>query len=112
VERWFVTATLFGARIPARVPERAFGVLAAAGLARIGQMRHVPSDDLIAMLDAPVPGTTTGCRGVRKAEADSVAFITCVRHGIPIQHTFSSPQTWAGTGRHPKLARMKGLPSP
>jgi hypothetical protein len=52
VERWFVAATLFGARIPARVAERTFGVLAAAGLARIGQMRHVPSDDLIAMLDA------------------------------------------------------------
>ena len=52
VERWFVAATLFGARIPARVAERTFGVLAAAGLARIGQMRHVPTDDLIAMLDA------------------------------------------------------------
>jgi len=52
VERWFLAATLFGARIPARVAERAFGVLAAAGLARIGQMRHVPSADLIAMLDA------------------------------------------------------------
>jgi hypothetical protein len=52
VERWFVAATLFGARIPARVAERTFGVLAAAGLARIGQMRHVPSGDLIAMLDA------------------------------------------------------------
>lgn len=52
VERWFVAATLFGARIPARVAERAFGVLAAAGLTRIGQFRHVPSADLIAMLDA------------------------------------------------------------
>jgi hypothetical protein len=52
VEQWFVAATLFGARIPARVAERTFGVLAAAGLARIGQMRHVPSGDLIAMLDA------------------------------------------------------------
>jgi hypothetical protein len=52
VERWFVAATLFGARIPARVAERTFGVLAAAGLARIGQLRHVPSGDLIAMLDA------------------------------------------------------------
>ena len=52
VERWFVAATLFGARIPARVAQRTFGVLAAAGLARIGQMRHVPSGDLIAMLDA------------------------------------------------------------
>jgi hypothetical protein len=52
VERWFVAATLFGARIPACVAERTFGVLAAAGLARIGQMRHVPSGDLITMLDA------------------------------------------------------------
>lgn len=52
VERWFVAATLFGARIPARVAERAFGVLAAAGLTRIGQFRHVPSAGLIAMLDA------------------------------------------------------------
>lgn len=52
VERWFLAATLFGARIPARVAERTFGVLAAAGLARIGQLRHVPSADLIAMLDA------------------------------------------------------------
>ena len=52
VERWFLAATLFGARIPARVAERTFGVLAAAGLARIWQLRHVPSADLIAMLDA------------------------------------------------------------
>lgn len=52
VERWFLAATLFGARIPARVAERAFGVLAAAGLARIGQLRHVPSADLVGMLDA------------------------------------------------------------
>jgi DNA primase len=45
-----------------------------------------------------VPGaTTTGCHGVQKAEADSVAFITCLRHGLPIEHTFASPQTWAGT---------------
>jgi len=52
VERWFVAATLFGARISARVAERTFGVLAAAGLARIDQFRHVPTDDLIRMLDA------------------------------------------------------------
>jgi hypothetical protein len=52
VERWFLAATLFGARISARVAERTFGVLAAAGLARIGQLRHVPSADLIGMLDA------------------------------------------------------------
>lgn len=52
VERWFVAAILFGTRIPARAAERAFGVLAAAGLTRIGQFRHVPSAGLIAMLDA------------------------------------------------------------
>ncbi len=52
LERWFLAATLFGTRISARLAERAFGVLEAAGLARIGQLRHVPSDDLIAMLDA------------------------------------------------------------
>ena len=47
-----MAATLFGARISAHVAERAFGVLSAAGLSRIGQMRHVPTADLIAMLDA------------------------------------------------------------
>jgi hypothetical protein len=52
VERRFVAATLFGARISARVAERAFGVLAAAGLARIGQLRHVPTSDLVGMPDA------------------------------------------------------------
>jgi DNA primase len=34
---------------------------------------------------------------VRKAEADSVAFITCVRNGVLIEHAFASPQTWAGS---------------
>ena len=44
------------------------------------------------------PGTTTsGCQGIRKAEADSVAFITFARHGIQAEHAFASPQTWAGT---------------
>jgi len=43
------------------------------------------------------PGTTTsGCHGIQKAEADSVAFITCARHGIRVEHAFSSPRTWAG----------------
>ena len=41
--------------------------------------------------------STTGCEGMRKAEADSVAFITCARHGSSLEHTFASPQTWAGT---------------
>jgi len=44
------------------------------------------------------PGTTTsGCHGIRKAEADSVAFIICTRYGVQVEHAFSGPQTWAGT---------------
>jgi DNA primase len=47
---------------------------------------------------AIVPGTsTTGRRGVQKAEADSIAFITCFRHGVPVEHAFANPQTWAGS---------------
>lgn len=52
VERWFLAATLFGARISARIAERTFSVLTGAGLVRIGQVRHVPSADLIGLLDA------------------------------------------------------------
>jgi hypothetical protein len=51
VERWFVAATLFGTRIAASVAERTFRVLSEAGLARIGQARHIPTEDLIACLD-------------------------------------------------------------
>jgi len=44
------------------------------------------------------PGTTTsGCAGVRKAEADSVAFIVCARHGIAAGNDLSYPASWAGT---------------
>jgi len=47
---------------------------------------------------APPSGTTTsGCQGVRKAEADSVAFVICLRHGVEVEHTFSSPRIWAGS---------------
>jgi hypothetical protein len=52
VEQWFLAATLFGTRISAAVAERAFAVLNGAGLTRIGQARHVPSEDLIELLDA------------------------------------------------------------
>lgn len=52
VERWFLAATLFGTRISAAVAERAFAVLNEAGLIRIGQARHVRSEDLIELLDA------------------------------------------------------------
>jgi hypothetical protein len=52
VDRWFLAATLFGARISARIAARTFRVLTSAGLVRIGQVRHVPSADLIGLLDA------------------------------------------------------------
>ncbi len=51
IERWFLAATLFGGRISAAVAERTFGVLSDAGLARIGQARHMPLDDFKPFLD-------------------------------------------------------------
>ena len=45
----------------------------------------------------PPVTTTSGCHGIRKAEADSVAFIICARYGVRVEHAFCSPQTWAGT---------------
>lgn len=51
VERWFLAATLFGTRISAGVAERTFGMLDGAGLHRVAQARHVPWDDLVALLD-------------------------------------------------------------
>jgi DNA primase len=47
-----------------------------------------------------VPGTTTSgeeCTGIRKAEADSVAFITCARYGILVPRYLDPPPDWAGT---------------
>lgn len=52
IERWFLAATLFGTRISARIAERAFRVLDEAGLTRIGQARHMSSEDLVILLDA------------------------------------------------------------
>ena len=44
------------------------------------------------------PGTTTtSCAGLRKAEADSVAWITCARHGITPAGSLPYPASWAGT---------------
>jgi DNA primase len=58
------------------------------------QLGHV----LLHNTGAALPGSTTsGCQGVRKAEADSVAFITCARYGVRLEHAFSSPQSWAGS---------------
>ena len=75
-----------------RVPPGLAGGKAIWALAH--QLGHV----LLHNPTAAVPGTTTtDCQGVRKAEADSVAFITCLQNGIPIEHAFASPQTWAGS---------------
>ena len=84
-------ATLWAARririLPGLTSDQAIWALA-------HQLGHVLLPNTIAY----PPGTTTsGCQGVQKAEADSVAFIICTRHGVPIEHTFSSPQTWAGS---------------
>ncbi len=51
IERWFLAATLFGTRISAAIAGRTFLVLDHAGLARIADARHVPWDDLVALLD-------------------------------------------------------------
>jgi DNA primase len=45
----------------------------------------------------PPEATTSGCAGVRKAEADSVAWITCARHGITPAGGLPYPASWAGT---------------
>jgi len=43
------------------------------------------------------PGTTTsGCTGLRKAEADSVAYIICARHGVTASGELAYPASWAG----------------
>ena len=52
VRRWSVAVPLSGGLISARAAERVSGVPAAAGLARIGQLHHVRTGGLIAMLDA------------------------------------------------------------
>ena len=52
IEQWFLAATLFGTRISARVAERTFRELAAAGLARISQVGKVPAAELVRLLDA------------------------------------------------------------
>jgi DNA primase len=83
--------TLWAAR-RIRVPPGLAGGQAIWALAH--QLGHVLMDNT----NAHLPGTTTtGCQGVRKAEADSVAFTTCLQHGVPIAHAFATPQTWAGT---------------
>jgi DNA primase len=83
--------TLWAARririLPGLAPGEAVWALA-------HQLGHVLLHNTTA---APPDASTSFCQGVRKAEADSVAFITCIRHGVPVECDFSSPQTWAGT---------------
>jgi DNA primase len=84
--------TTFWAARRIRIPPGLPSGQAARALAH--QLGHVLMHDTI----AHPPGTTTsGCHGMQKAEADSVAFIICARHGVQVEHAFSSPQTWAGT---------------
>ena len=52
VKRWSVAVPLSGGLISARAAERVSAVPSAARLARIGQLRHVRTGGLIAMLDA------------------------------------------------------------
>jgi len=75
-----------------RIPPVLSGGQAAWALAH--QLGHVLVHNAVAY---PPGATTSGCGGMQKAEADSVAFIICARHGVQVEHAFSSPQTWAGT---------------
>jgi DNA primase len=82
--------TLWAARririLPNLAPRQAVWALA-------HQLGHV----LLHHPAAAAPDASTArCRGARKAEADSVAFIACIRQGVPVECDFSSPQTWAG----------------
>jgi hypothetical protein len=52
VRRWSAAVTLSGGLISAGAAERVFGVPAAAGPARIGQLHHLRTGGRIAMLDA------------------------------------------------------------
>jgi len=66
----------------------------AAAWALAHQLGHV----LLHNVAGYPPGTTTsGCAGVRRAEADSVAFIVCARHGITAGHALAYPAAWAGS---------------
>ena len=75
-----------------RVPPGLSGSQAIWALAH--QLGHILLHDTTAAQPGAI---TAGCQGVRKAEADSVGFVICARHGVQIEHGFSSPQTWAGS---------------
>ncbi len=52
VERWFIAATLFGARISAKVAARTFDQLVRAGINRIVDVAGFDRDSVVALLDA------------------------------------------------------------
>ena len=69
------------------------------------------------LLHEPVscpPGTTTsGCTGVPKTEADSVAYVICIRCGIPTAHQFPAPPAWAGRDLRARIQGRQGArPAP
>jgi DNA primase len=84
--------TTFWAARRIRIPPGLSSGQAAQVLAH--QLGHVLLHNTITY---PPGATTSGCHGIRKAEADSVAFIICTRYGVQVEHAFSSPQTWAGS---------------
>jgi hypothetical protein len=52
VERWFLAATLFGTRIPARIAMRAYRSLADGGIRTVAGVAGASWDELVALLDA------------------------------------------------------------
>ena len=84
--------TVFWAARRIRIPPGLSGEQAMWALAH--QLGHV----LLHHDPGYPPGTTTsGCAGLRKAEANSVAWITCARHGIIPAGGLPYPASWAGT---------------
>lgn len=66
----------------------------AATWALAHQLGHVLLHNLAGY---PPGATTSSCAGVRRAEADSVAFIVCARHGVTPGRALPYPTAWAGS---------------
>lgn len=45
----------------------------------------------------PAGTTTAGCAGIRKTEADSIAFILATRYGVTAASELAHPASWAGS---------------
>jgi DNA primase len=58
------------------------------------QLGHILLHSRVALLE---PSGTVPCRGIRKVEADSVAFLVGLQLGIHADITFPSVTSWAGT---------------